>query len=195
MSADVAQLVESRSAIVRLCPSEGMQVCQKCEALFPVKAVVNGQRRNLQRRKYCLTCSPWGQRNTRKLHIALLETKRCQGICGKVLPLDQFYRHKNGQFHSYCRECDRQRQRDRCKTIKEQAVAYKGGACALCGYNRCAAAMDFHHPDPGAKDFSISSRKGQFDDTVKAEVDKCILLCSNCHREAHAGIQDVPTQA
>ena len=67
------------------------------------------------------------------------------------------------------------------------AVTYKGGSCKRCGYDRCLEALDFHHLDPTKKDFSISS-KGYTRSwkKVQAELDKCIMVCANCHREIHA---------
>ena len=70
--------------------------------------------------------------------------------------------------------------------LKEQAVAFLGGECAICGYSKCPAAFDFHHPDSSSKDFSISE-KSSWDATFEAELRKCVLLCTNCHREVHAG--------
>jgi 5-methylcytosine-specific restriction endonuclease McrA len=69
--------------------------------------------------------------------------------------------------------------------LKERAIEYKGGKCQICGYNRCTSAMVFHHTNPAEKDFNISERQGW--KSVVAELDKCELLCSNCHAEVHAG--------
>jgi len=72
----------------------------------------------------------------------------------------------------------------RRKKIKELAVAYKGGKCEICGYNRCIAALEFHHKDPTQKEFGIASKGYTRSwERVKAELDKCQLVCSNCHRE------------
>jgi hypothetical protein len=68
---------------------------------------------------------------------------------------------------------------------KERAVEYKGGKCERCGYDRCIIALEFHHTDPKEKDFHISSNMNKAWDKVKKELDKCILVCSNCHREIH----------
>lgn len=75
----------------------------------------------------------------------------------------------------------------RRRKVRAMAVAYKGGRCERCGYDRCADALDFHHRNPGEKDFSVSE-KGYTRSwvRVKRELDKCVLLCSNCHRELHA---------
>ena len=74
--------------------------------------------------------------------------------------------------------------------VKLQAVDYKGGKCSLCGYSKCISALEFHHIDPEQKDFSIS-RDGNTRswEKVKLELDKCILVCSNCHREIHEDLR------
>lgn len=73
--------------------------------------------------------------------------------------------------------------------IKEELVEYKGGKCEICGYNKCLSALEFHHLDPSKKDFGIASNSSYKNITVlKKEIDKCILVCSNCHREIHSGI-------
>jgi transposase len=76
----------------------------------------------------------------------------------------------------------------RYKRIKKLAVIYKGGKCEGCGYSRCLEALDFHHKNPKEKDFNISSYQKKSWNTIKKELDKCICLCSNCHRELHAGV-------
>jgi len=74
--------------------------------------------------------------------------------------------------------------KNRRRAIKQKAIEYKGGKCQKCGYNKCAGAMDFHHLDPKAKDFTISGNFGKWEN-IKNELDKCILLCKNCHSELH----------
>ena len=70
------------------------------------------------------------------------------------------------------------------------AVEYKGGKCQLCGYSRCPEALEFHHLKNGEKDFGISDRGYTRSwKTIREELDKCILLCANCHREVHSGTQ------
>lgn len=75
----------------------------------------------------------------------------------------------------------------RRKKIRVMAVAYKGGKCEKCGYDRCIEAFDFHHTDPAQKDFGISSKDYTRSwKRVQAELDRCVMLCANCHRETHA---------
>jgi len=66
-----------------------------------------------------------------------------------------------------------------------------GGECVICGYNRCLRALHFHHKNPHEKDFDISSRTRWND--IEVELEKCILVCSNCHMEIHDGIIDHET--
>ena len=76
----------------------------------------------------------------------------------------------------------------RRRKIKLMAIQYKGGKCHICGYNKCPGALDLHHIN-GQKSFGISD-KGYTRSwsRVKQELDKCILLCANCHREIEVGI-------
>jgi len=77
----------------------------------------------------------------------------------------------------------------RRRKIKQMAIDYKGGCCQSCGYDKCNGALEFHHIDPTQKDFSLSS-KGHCTswDKVKKELDKCVLVCANCHREIHENL-------
>lgn len=73
------------------------------------------------------------------------------------------------------------------------SVAYKGNQCQCCGYNACLDALEFHHFDSSQKDFSIAAKGYTRSwDKVKTELDKCVLVCANCHREIHAGIIESP---
>jgi len=85
-----------------------------------------------------------------------------------------------------CRSEAVQRRRDK---IKSMSVEYLGGKCCKCGYKKCVAALDFHHLIGSDKDFGISDRGYTRSwERVKAELDKCILVCANCHREIHHGV-------
>ena len=76
------------------------------------------------------------------------------------------------------------------KRTKQKLVNYKGGKCKICEYNKSLNALHFHHLDPNEKDFSISGKSLSFE-KLKSEVDKCILVCSNCHSEIHEGITKI----
>ncbi len=73
------------------------------------------------------------------------------------------------------------------RRTKQRLIDYKGGKCERCGYCKdCPSAYHFHHLDPSQKDFGISENGSTRKlDKLKKEVDKCQLLCSNCHAEVH----------
>ena len=80
--------------------------------------------------------------------------------------------------------------RKRRKEVRRMAIAHKGGMCQRCGYDRCHEALEFHHLEASDKDFGISSRGYTRSwNKIREELDKCELLCANCHREVHAGLQ------
>ncbi len=79
--------------------------------------------------------------------------------------------------------------RERRRKLKLMAVEYKGGCCEnkKCGYNKCVDVLEFHHLDPNEKDFGIASDGlTRSWEKIKEELDKCIMLCANCHREEHS---------
>jgi deoxycytidylate deaminase len=77
----------------------------------------------------------------------------------------------------------------RRRLVKATLVADAGGRCVLCGYASTPAALQFHHLDPSIKAFHLShggvSRSLA---AARAEADKCVLLCANCHAEVEAGV-------
>ena len=77
----------------------------------------------------------------------------------------------------------------RRRAIKALAIEYKGGKCQLCGYDKYQGALELHHIDPKQKEFAISQKgHSRSWERVKKELDKCMLVCANCHREVAAGI-------
>jgi 5-methylcytosine-specific restriction endonuclease McrA len=68
--------------------------------------------------------------------------------------------------------------------LKLKAIAYLGGVCQKCGYKKLPHALEFHHRDPSKKEFSLGLPHTRSWEKMKAEIDKCDLLCANCHREA-----------
>lgn len=169
-----------------------MPTCQKCHCSFPVWTHIGGIRRNLGTRKYCLTCSPRGAHNTRKIHLAKTEQaqKTCL-LCRTEKPTSEYYRLRRGLFYSYCKDCDRERAKSRMSLVKTEAVSRMGGKCVVCGYNRYLGALEFHHIDPQQKDFKISGQM-RLTEKVVRELDKCALVCATCHAEIHGGVTKLP---
>jgi hypothetical protein len=161
-----------------------MPVCKKCQNLFPPTKVIDGKRRNLRKRSYCLECSPFNSRNRKILeNYGDDNTKKCP-MCDQFKPNLEFYQCTN-KISCYCKTCSRIESRLRQLKFKKECTDYKGGCCCECKEDSLVA-LDFHHLDPEAKEFSISDvRFYKMNDDIKKELDKCILLCSNCHRKEH----------
>lgn len=136
--------------------------CKKCGTHIPIRIRFMGKIRNMQRRKYCLECSPFGSGNSSKFGPPKFDKK--------VWNLEFARKH----------------QRNRRIAVKKKLVLLMGGKCISCGYDRCLGSLEFHHRDPSTKVFGISStgllRKW---DTLVEEAKKCDLLCSCCHVEQH----------
>ena len=99
--------------------------------------------------------------------------------CGETNP-DNFY--KGQKIH--CKKCHTRVAYEAQKATRLRAIEYKGGCCEHCGYDKYHGALQFHHKDPTQKDPKEFSRKKNWE-RFKAEVDKCVLLCANCHAEEH----------
>ncbi|SOK58727.1 Phage protein [Yersinia phage fHe-Yen9-04] len=93
---------------------------------------------------------------------------------------------RNNSNKRICWKCNAENVSKHRKKLKIKSVEYLGGKCERCGYNKSMSALEFHHKDPSEKDFEISAkgitRSWQ---KIQIELDKCMLLCSNCHREIH----------
>ena len=136
------------------------------------------------------------------------DAKYCSGACGKKASRERIskgissknkicakcgkeFTIKNNAFsRRYCYDCIPEIGNTGAanrKIIKKWAVEYKGGKCCKCGYNKCLDALDLHHLNPTEKDFNLSDRNLSLDwNEITPELDKCILVCANCHREIHA---------
>jgi hypothetical protein len=104
-------------------------------------------------------------------------------VCAK----EYQYHHKDTKSHTKTK-CGSCLVNQRRLVLKQKCVEYKGGKCERCNYNKSLRALTFHHIDPKEKDFSISGNHCRSFESVKKELDKCILLCANCHAEEHERI-------
>lgn len=124
--------------------------------------------RSLYSRRFCLSCSPFGIHNTSKNPPGVLEAPAL---------VEVRRRRRNAKTYRY--------QKKRRKALKGELVAARGGRCFDCGHAGILASLDFHHRDPAEKEFAISHFGGAYRRLV-AEVEKCDLVCANCHRIRHA---------
>lgn len=115
-----------------------------------------------------------------------MNTKVCSK-CGVEKPVSEY--HKNGfdrlgnqQYRGYCKTCANKRETERYWE-KRAFVDSKRDKCAKCGDNR-SYVLDFHHKDPHEKSFTIG-KMSKGTEALQEEIEKCVCLCANCHREFH----------
>ncbi len=108
-------------------------------------------------------------------------------MCGETDP---------GKFtkgrYTRCKKCRSVYRKKYVKEVAEtrkngriRAIEYLGGKCICCGFDKGISAFDFHHVDPKDKDPNFRSSRHWSWERFKNEIDKCLLLCSNCHRLLH----------
>ena len=79
---------------------------------------------------------------------------------------------------------------ERRRKLRDMAIEYGGGCCVKCGYKKCKRALSFHHKDASEKDFGLSARGlTRSWEKMRIELDKCMLVCANCHMEIHEEIE------
>ena len=133
-------------------------------------------------RRYDLkTTSAARRRKTRGLPQA-----RFEGSC-EVHGATTFVRRSDGG--TACLRCRGERVKKRRRQLKRILVEEAGGRCVICGYDRCMAALEFHHVDPSTKRFHLGLRGlTRSLAALREEASKCVLLCSNCHAEVEVGV-------
>jgi len=153
--------------------------CARCGDTFSTNPTINGRKVRLGHyKKYCLKCVPFGESPQAK--FKMLGKKLLCNVCHKYYIYD-YHGHSTA---NKCRTCISRENRNK---IKLMAVQYKGGKCVNCGWNMWLSGLTFHHLDPKRKDFSLGHRRSLSWKLAKREVDKCILLCMNCHSGIHSG--------
>jgi len=149
--------------------------CKQCGDKFPSKTFINGKLTYLNKRSYCLSCSPLGSRNgysLRRKNKKINDCKTCP-ICNKESPYNK---------NDICSTCRAYYQRH---IKKNEAIEILGGCCSSCGLTD-KDCLVFHHKDPSDKSFSLSECwHWQKWEVVKKEINKCKLLCCNCHAKLH----------
>lgn len=145
--------------------------------------LIGGKKRNLQRRKFCLTCSPFGRHNT----SPFVGQKRHCLDCGTSLTSANTYRKSSAKTKLFerCKKCLNHATLLRLRGYKAKAAYLLGGKCQVCGYAYCLAALHFHHREPDTKIDTISNLMRTSWAAAEKELFKTTLLCSNCHAECH----------
>lgn len=127
--------------------------------------------------------------------------------CHKEKDESEFHKNRNKPdgLQNACKTCRREIDADawrnspnRKKIIKETSdrmvtqakaliLSAKASGCVSCGETE-PCALDFHHLDPSEKDYEVSHMHKLSLKKIQNELDKCIVLCANCHRKVHAGL-------
>ena len=123
--------------------------------------------------------------------IVMEENREC-----KVHGLTAFGFHKDKNLPSggrwRCKECQAAATRKNMQGVRDYATSYKlESGCVNCGYNKFARALHFAHKDPSTKTKTPAQIRNV--DALKAEIDKCVVLCSNCHAEWDYGVIEITT--
>jgi predicted transcriptional regulator len=105
--------------------------------------------------------------------------------CGESNPSKFVNRDKGRSCRSVCRRCHQKQTILRYRSKKLKAIEYKGGKCQKCGYDKCPGSLQFHHRNPSEKNANWKYVRSWSFDKIKKELDKCDLLCANCHGEVH----------
>ncbi len=133
--------------------------------------------------RHCKECWELYKDKPTKREYRTLNPNCC--TCNKVKTIENT-QLKDDLWNMQCRECVATKKRKQSRVAKQNCIDYKGGRCEVCGYSKCMTAIEFHHRDPSQKDFDISRRRTvKLTDEFKRELDKCAILCANCHREEH----------
>lgn len=112
-----------------------------------------------------------------------MKFKKCPR-CEKEKLINEFYKNKK-RVHSWCKKCLCENQKERWTERKIEAMKLFGSKCSKCGYCKNFAALEFHHTNPKEKVFSWNQTRELAWIKIIEELKKCVLLCSNCHREQH----------
>ena len=179
------------ASLVKINQEVRFMICKRCGKEF-----FEDWRKEKTAKKFpCLYCSiecshSRIQKKETKEKIAdkLRKKERKFCSCGKLL----HSRNKTG----FCIDCKPKREYKSTAEIarkyrtkrKNILIENKGGKCEVCGYNKCIRALEFHHIDPNKKEYNVSTSTNIDIDILLEEIKKCILVCSNCHREIHSGV-------
>lgn len=143
----------------------------------------------------------------------MINKKICKS-CNVEKKLKYFFRSKEGYYFTYCKSCDSLRKREWDKRnpqkynlqnkIKQEKLKIarrdliekinkiKSKGCSNCGFNKFVECIQFHHLDPLIKEESICEMisAAKKEKEIMEEINKCILLCANCHMELHGTLRE-----
>jgi hypothetical protein len=171
-------------------------ICTQCQIGFSIEndSFRKRKKRYPNYRPFCSQkCVHLNQKKLKEIKIKTQKPsvhttgfKTCPS-CKKEKTVDEFGRRdgRNG-IQSYCIPCVYESQMKRWVQRKLDAITYLGGQCKLCGGKFHFASYDFHHRDQTEKEFEWYKLRLKKWELVTKELDKCELLCRNCHSVVHS---------
>jgi len=160
------------------------------QTTFPNVIVVDRRKYNLQNRRKCLECLPFKSfdRYSRKDTEKTTERVCAWRACQEKYKASLHFQEGSGTYCS--RTCRSAAAVARMRIDRKQrAVEHLGGACSTCGYSKSLAALHFHHLRD--KTLNLNQSMTMAWDNIRSEIEKCILLCANCHAEKHSKEFDI----
>ena len=184
------------------------RACLKCKNNIPFSKTINGKRKSLKNRKFCLNCSPYKEKKQRKVfcrncgekipsiikingEIKNLGSRKFCILCSPVNSHNtkKYINQKSrvGCYSDWDEEIKIKHRKfgKKCRdNRKQKLVELSGGSCLRCGYSKCLRALSFHHRNPKEKEFELNkSNLRKPWKMILKEHKKCDLLCVRCHLE------------
>ena len=158
-----------------------MPTCVKCNKKFPNHLIIDGKERNLQRRKYCLKCSPFGQHNTKTLESKPGDIHYCKYCDSKLQRRQKFFCNtvceNNYYYNEYIAnwkkglESGLKGQYDISNHIKRYLFEKYHNSCCVCGWNKV-------NPYTNRVPLEVHHKDGNYENNNEENL---MLLCPNCH--------------
>lgn len=134
---------------------------------------------------YQILCNQCAEKHNLRAQ-SIHKSRKSSGLCAKCGK--EAIKKPDGTYQIRCDKCAEKNKLGiqlKTQSRKKEAVKYKGGKCMHCGYKKSIVAMDFHHIDPSQKDKNWKTLRKHSLEQLKNELDKCDLLCKNCHLTVH----------
>jgi len=173
--------------IKRIKGDSNMPICKNCSSKFKNHVKIEGVWKNVSNRRYCLDCNPYGGGSSTHwiYNPVVKDTPRICSVCKK----EYIYDREKGHRAKMCSSC---KALTSSQKNRKKAVDHCGGKCQICGYSKTVNGLCFHHVDPRDKKFVISKNYTIKWESLKEEIDKCLLVCLVCHAEIHEGLVKIP---
>jgi hypothetical protein len=160
--------------------------CKRCNSFLTIQRQRRFKKACLMYRgEHCENCG--GEFN----QAAMCFRKREKGVkISTYTGCEELAKHVRAELDTrqvLCMNCERKIYRSKSPSgLKKACVAHMGGECSLCGYSECFSALEFHHENPTGKSFAVGDRSEKSFERCLPELEKCVMVCANCHATLHA---------